>query len=375
MKVVHLVCEAPPELGGMGKAALREVAGLRARGVDAKLIAPEIKSKMAGNNHQEQSFVKRLPYIWRIGNASTLIDWAGAVQDADIIHLHYPFYGTGEFVLFASNKLPPIVATYHMDAEAHGIREMLFSLERFFFQSTLLKRAKKILVSSFDYAKHSSVSKTFKREPDKFVESPFGIDTNVYSPGPSKRERFAVPEGVPCFAFVGGLDSAHQFKGVDILLKAVLQIPSAHLLISGDGDMRSSYEEQARNLGISSRVHFLGRADDATVIDAYRTADAFAFPSTSAAEAFGLVALEAQACGTPVVATDLPGVRTVVKDGITGFLVPSGNAEMLASRLKEIATDKNLRARLSAEGIKHAANYSQEAHIDGLMRVYQDLLK
>ncbi len=372
MKVVHLVCEAPPELGGMGKAALREAAGLRAHGIESTLITAEPKTTIQGEG---PSFVKRLPYLWRIGNASTLIGWHDAIASADIVHLHYPFYGTGEFVLFASNKLPPIVVTYHMDAEASGVRQLLFTLERFFFQTILLKRAKKILVSSFDYAKHSSVSRIFKREPDVFVENPFGIDIQMYSPGPSKRMRFAVPEGVPCFLFVGGLDRAHQFKGIDVLLKAVGMIPQAHLLISGEGDLRESYEEQARTLGIASRVHFLGRADDATVIDAYRSADAFAFPSTSAAEAFGLVALEAQACGTPVVASDLPGVRTVVKDGVTGFLVKPGNAGQLAGRLSEIASDKALRERLSAAAVQHASRYSQDAHIDGLVRVYQDLLK
>ena len=370
MKVVHFVCEAPPEIGGMGKSALRQVAGLRARGIDAKLIAPENQETTP-----EASFVKRLPYIWRIGNASTLRGWKKEAQKADLIHLHYPFYGTGEFMLLGSESLPPIVVTYHMDAQAGGYRGILFRLERFFFQSIMLKRAKKILVSSFDYAKHSTVSKFFQRMPDVFVEHPFGIDTHAFSPGPANRARFSVPEGVPCVLFVGGLDTAHAFKGIDILLRAVAMIPDAHLLIAGDGDRRSAYEDQAHVFGIAGRVHFLGRVDDATVIDAYRAADVFAFPSTSSAEAFGLVALEAQACGTPVVASDLPGVRTVVRDGVTGFLVPIGDVERLADRIKHIATDPYLRARMSDEAVKHASTYSHDAHIDGLMRVYQDILR
>ncbi|MCC7522754.1 glycosyltransferase family 4 protein [Candidatus Uhrbacteria bacterium] len=370
MRVVHFVCEAPPEIGGMGKAALREVSGLRARGIEAKLIAPEIQETT-----QEASFVKRLPFIWRIGNASTLNGWKEEAKKADVIHLHYPYYGTGEFMLLSSETLPPIVVTYHMDARASGYREILFRLERFFFQFAMLKRAKKILVSSFDYAKHSTVSKIFQRLPDRFVELPFGIDTHAFSPGPATRARFSVPNGVPCVLFVGGLDRAHAFKGIDILLHAVSMIPDAHVLLAGDGDLRPTYEEQARMLGIASRVHFLGKIDDVTLTDAYRTADVFAFPSTSSAEAFGLVALEAQACGTPVVASDLPGVRTVVKDGLTGFLVPVGDVERFADRIQQIATDTNLRARMSAEAVKHASGYSHDAHIDGLVRVYQDILR
>lgn len=370
MRVVHLVCEAPPEIGGMGKSALRQVAGLRARGIDAKLIAPEIHDAA-----QEASFVKRLPYVWRIGNASTLNAWREAVEHADLIHLHYPFYGTGEFVLLGSATLPPIVVTYHMDATASGLRGMLFRLERFFFQSVMLKRAKKILVSSFDYAKHSTVAGIFRRMPDVFVEHPFGIDTHAFSPGPAMRTRFSVPDGAPCFLFVGGLDTAHAFKGVDILLQALALIPDAHLLLAGDGDLRPRYEEQAQISGIASRVHFLGKVDETTLVDAYRTVDALAFPSTSSAEAFGLVALEAQACGTPVVASDLPGVRTVVKDGVTGFLAPVGDVERLADRLRQIATDHSLRQRMSVEAVKHASGYSHEAHIDGLLRVYQDILR
>jgi len=122
-----------------------------------------------------------------------------------------------------------------------------------------------------------------------------------------------------------------------------------------------------------SRVHFLGRVDDETVVDAYRSADVLAFPSTDKAEAFGLVAVEAQACGLPVVASNLPGVRTVVKQNETGLLVPPKDVDALAAGLRQIMTDKVLRQRLSENAVKWARErFSWDKHLDGLMEVYRN---
>jgi glycosyltransferase involved in cell wall biosynthesis len=213
-----------------------------------------------------------------------------------------------------------------------------------------------------------------RREPSLFVELPFGVDLDFYSPGPSVRARFAIPEDAPTVLFVGGLDRAHAFKGIGNLLEAVSQLDGkTHLLISGDGDLRQEYEAWARALGIDRRTHFMGRLDDAAVVDAMRSADVFAFPSTNGAEAFGLVALEAQACGTPVVASDLPGLRTVVRQNETGVLVKPGSIPDLVQGLNRVLSDKAFRARLSAATVPHARKFSWEKHIDGLQKVYQEV--
>jgi glycosyltransferase involved in cell wall biosynthesis len=369
MKIVHVSCVAPPEIGGIGRSALREVAGLRALGVEATLIAPEVDLP-----HGDRSFVRRLKPLWRFGNASALSGLADVLGHADVIHLHYPYYGTAEAILSSYRHLPPIIVTFHMDATAPGWKGWLFQLHRWLVQPWMMPAARRILVSSFDYAKNSSLRGLFRVHPERVEELPFGVDTDVFSPGPNRRERFLIPEGSRVVLFVGGLDRAHAFKGIDGLLEAFSKLDAKdHLLVVGEGDLRSSYEERARSLGVANRVHFLGKVDQESLVDAYRTADVFALPSTSAAEAFGLVALEAQACGVPVVASDLPGVRTVVKRDETGRLVPPGDVNLLMTALRDLLDDSQERERMSKAARKHAEEYSWERHVERLREIYRSV--
>ena len=372
MRVVHLSCVAPPEIGGIGSVALREVAGLRARGIDARLMAPEPKDTPGESG--ERGFVERLPTWLRLGNGAIVRGLPRALTGADVVHLHYPFYGTAEQALWRKPRVP-VVVTFHMDAKPDGWFGPVTELHRGFVQPFLLNHASKVLVSSFDYAHRSSLETWFTDHADRVIELPFGVDTDFFTPGPSARQRFMIPPDAFTLAFVGGLDRAHAFKGVPELLQAFSRLdPAAHLILVGDGDLRASYEDQARALNVFPRVHFLGRADNATLRDAYRSADVFAFPSTSGAEAFGLAALEAEACGLPVVASDLPGVRTVVQNGRTGLLVPPKNVEALTSALATIHADVSRRRLMGTEARQWAVvRFSWDRHIDGLLAVYRSV--
>lgn len=367
MKIIHVSCVAPPEIGGIGRSALREVAGLRALGEDVILIAPEIDT-----SEGERSFVHRLKPLWRFGHASALSGLADVLGTADVIHLHYPYFGTAEGLLISSGRLPPIIVTFHMDATADGWKGFVFRLHRWFIQPWLLPAARRILVSSFDYAKHSSLRRLFAAHPERVEELPFGVDTNIFSPGVGKRERYLIPQDGRVVLFVGGLDRAHAFKGVEELLVACSKLETRdHLLIVGEGDLRESYEARTRELGIAKRVHFLGKLDQESLVDAYRSADVLAFPSTSSAEAFGLVALEAQACGVPVVASDLPGVRTVVKRDETGRLVAPGDVDQLTLALRTLLDDVNERTRMAQNARRNAEQYSWERHVERLREIYR----
>lgn len=373
MRVLHFACVAPPVIGGMGAVALREVTGLRGRGVDARLIAPETGAEMPAGS--ERSFVETKKPWFRFGNAAWIPEVASLARNADVIHLHYPFFGTAEPLLWQAKKLPPIVITFHMDASAPGWKGLFFRAHRRLIQPSLLPHISRILVSSFDYARHSSLAGFIARHPERVVELPFGVDTDFFSPGPSLRSRFSVPEDAEIILFVGGLDRAHAFKGIPELLRATATLkPSAHLLIVGDGDLRTSYESLSAELGLRERTHFLGKVDQATLRDAFRSADVFAFPSTSVAEAFGLAALEAEACGVPVVASDLPGVRTVVRQGETGLLVPPRDVTALASALSTLLSDRLLREKMREAALRQAELFSWDKHLDRLIETYRAAL-
>lgn len=373
MKILHLVCVAPPIIGGMGAVAMREVVGLRGRGMDAALVVPDTGEPIPPA--EDRSFIRRMPPMARWRNGAFLPNIAAHVRDTDIIHLHMPFYGAQEPLFLRAGSLPPIVATFHMDASTPGIVGLGIAAHRLLVQPWMLNRAKRVLVSSFDYARASSMAPFLAKHPERVVELPFGVDTDFFQPGASSRERFSVPSDADIILFVGGLDRPHAFKGVPELLRAMAAMkPSTHALIVGDGELRPAYEALAAELGLRARTHFLGKVDQTALRDAYRSADVFAFPSVNAAEAFGLAALEAEACGVPVVASDLPGVRTVVRQGETGLLVPPGDVAALASALSTVLSDRLMREKMRNAARTHAESYAWDKHLDGLLEIYRAVL-
>jgi glycosyltransferase involved in cell wall biosynthesis len=151
---------------------------------------------------------------------------------------------------------------------------------------------------------------------------------------------------------VGALDQAHRFKNVDGLLRAFKRmqvddsqdvcntLASAQLWIVGDGDLRPELEALSRQLGLADRVRFLGKHPPTDLPPIYSAADVLVLPSTGV-ESFGVVLIEALACGTAVIASSLPGVRTVVNDGHDGVLVPPQDEATLATTLGQLLSDRD----------------------------------
>src|SRR5262249_22381799 len=139
------------------------------------------------------------------------------------------------------------------------------------------------------------------------LELPPTVDTTRFFPAVAPAEKIILQ--------VGGLDRAHYFKGVRVLIDAMARLRDVpcHAVVVADGHMRAEYEAAARAAGVADRVTFAGRVDDADLPALEQQASAFAFPSTDKSEAFGIAALEAMASGVPVVASALPGVRTIVR--------------------------------------------------------------
>ena len=138
--------------------------------------------------------------------------------------------------------------------------------------------------------------------------------------------------------FVATLDRAHHFKRVDVAIDALARASDEriHLLVAGDGELRPRFEEQAAMAGVADRVHFAGRIPHAELPAVLRAADLFLL-TTEPPESFGIVLIEAMACGLPVLATEYPGVRAVVDDGVNGAVVPRGDPGAVAAALDRLA--------------------------------------
>ncbi len=167
----------------------------------------------------------------------------------------------------------------------------------------------------------------------------------------------------PTVVFLGRL---RKYKGVQFLLRAMpivrAKVPGARLVVVGDGPYRGPLERLAAGLGLEGAVTFAGHVPREEKVRLLRSAHVAASPSPK--EGWGLTVVEANACGTPVVASRSPGLRDSVRDGETGFLVRHGDHVELAGRLVEILEDSELRDRMSAAAVAWAARFTWERCAD-----------
>ncbi|MBD3281157.1 glycosyltransferase, partial [Candidatus Uhrbacteria bacterium] len=238
MQILHVSCVAPPKGGGIGHVADQEVRCLRKHGIEAWLACP----KLTGRANMEH--IIGLP-AFGFGNGSWLRGLSKCVKEADVVHVHYPYYGTAEHIarLRKKGRIKRLAMTLHMDATANGIRGAFFKLHRKYIQPHTLSAADHVFVSSLDYAQNSSFANFLLANKAKITELPFGVDTNCYSQGSPNRSRFNMPAGCLVVGTVSVQDKAHQFKGIDLLIKAMVDLPgNVHLLLVGDGNMRAQYK-------------------------------------------------------------------------------------------------------------------------------------
>jgi glycosyltransferase involved in cell wall biosynthesis len=344
MRVAVVVSTFPPYHGGMGNVAFAHADALRHAGHEVTVFAPGIG----------------LRPLLRIGNAAVVPQLLWKLRGFDAVELHYPFFGGAEWVALWKKlygRHARLSVLYHMDAVGRGVIGFIFRLYRTLLLRWIFSTADAIMVTSRDYFASSQIA--FLKEDPRIIEVPLGIDTEYFHPGQLKRN---------VVLFVGALDSAHYFKGVTVLLEAFAtfasDLPDADLEIIGDGNLRASYEMKAKELGLSNRVHFLGRVTDDSLAKLTREAALHVFPSTDRSEAFGLVTLAAAASGIPSIVSDLPGVRTLIEPGVTGLIVPPNDPQALASAMRSLLSDPSRAQLMGAAARNRAVNLYATTVID-----------
>ena len=178
-----------------------------------------------------------------------------------------------------------------------------------------------------------------------------GIDTVAYTPAAGTRA------ATPTFAYLGRLK---HYKGVHLVIRAFAAMADRHsvLEIAGAGDYRPALERLAASLDLAQRVRFLGRISEPEKLALLRRAWALAFASPK--EGWGITNLEAAACGTPVVASNSPGIRESVRDGETGFLVPHGDTAAMAAAMDRLAAAPALVEQLGVQARRFAESFTWE---------------
>ena len=377
LRIAHVTATFPPYRGGTGNVCYHHARELARRGHEVHVITAAAPD--APPHEVRDGFaVRRLPPLVRVGNAPLLPGLLGALRGFDLIHLHYPFFG-GELTTFAAHLFrAPLVITYHQDVCLGGLMGAAAEALRQTLGRWTLRAAARLLFTSKDYGDVSYVRPMLAGRERQVGELPNGVDVLRFQPGPrplALRQRLGLAADDRVALLVAGLDRAHAFKGVPVLLRALQSLPTVRAVVVGDGDQRAAYEQVARQLGVAARVCFAGRVDDDALPDYYRLAEVTVLPSTTAGEAFGLVLVESLACGTPVVASDLPGVRTVVDHRRDGLLAPPGDARALAQAIADVLADEQERLAMGRRGrARVAARYSWDRIGDRLEEIYRDVL-
>lgn len=284
-------------------------------------------------------------------------------KDADVVEIHVPF-PLADVALMLSGYKGKVVVAWHSDV----IKQKKLLLFYKPFMKYLLKRADKIVVATEGHIKGSSYLPKYK---DKCVVIPYGLNSSDYSSVPAKdvlASRATDKSAVRVF-FSGRLV---YYKGVDVLLKAFHEVKGAELFISGDGALQDELKAFVDGNDMSDRVHFLGFLSDEDLKSAFADCDIFVLPSVQKSEAFGIVQLEAMACGKPVINTALDsGVPYVSLDGITGITVPPGNVSALTNALRDLVKSSELRKIYGKAALERAAKEFDE---EVIIRKLHDLL-
>lgn len=264
----------------------------------------------------------------------------------DIVHTHAPPPLSSYYIAKAKkNGRFPVVLTYHCDLEIPlKIGGILTELYRFTFGSYTMKRMDQVLVTTETYA---ATSKAIWNTHAKVI--PLGIDIDRFNPrvkGDAVRKRHDLGDS-KVVMFVGRLA---YHKGVKHFIEAAERYPKAKYLIVGTGPKESALRKQAAAMKNAKNIIFAGKVDGNDLPQYYAACDVLVLPSVSRLEAFGMVTLEALSSGTPVVVSDMPGMREVVVDGIDGFLAEPLNPQDIANKVRRLLENDELRRQFGANG-------------------------
>jgi D-inositol-3-phosphate glycosyltransferase len=299
----------------------------------------------------------------------------------DVIHSHYWLSGWAARELRAAWGAP-IVQMFHTlghvknQIAAPSEREPERRIE---WETRIVGFADRLVAAT--PAEEEQLEKLYGADPAKITIIPPGVDLQMFHPHPPEDAKAHL--GVrPCdrmLLFVGRIE---PLKGIDTLLRAMGLL--AHecptwanqicvAVIGGDPNTTEN-EEMERlkairaELGITDLVTFLGARDQNKLHHYYSAAEAVIMPSHY--ESFGMVALEAMACGTPVIASEVGGLAYLVQDGETGFHVPDGDPAALASTIARLVEDPDLRNQLGRRAHRYAQNYSWDCIVDRMLPLY-----
>ena len=306
----------------------------------------------------------------------------------DLIHSHYWLSGRVGEVLKQRWSVPMVHMFHTLGILKNTLNRRKAEMEsedRIGIENGIMKSAD-VLVAPSPWEKERMVSH-YAADPEKIRVIPCGVDLNLFRPiFPAKARKFLGLSKRKFVLFVGRIDA---IKGIDLLIRAIdclvekscLGKHDIGLIIVGgdkDADPRIETQEMQRlrkmvsRLNLEEEVAFWGAQRQDLLPFFYSAAEAIILPSRY--ESFGMVALEAMGCGTPVIASRVGGLQFTVEDGRTGFLFPEGNWRDLAERIREVIVSRKLKKKLGQAALRRAKKFSWTKVAKEVLSVYRSLL-
>ena len=304
----------------------------------------------------------------------------------DVIHSHY--WISGQLGWLISERLGiPLVHTMHTMAKVKNLSlaegEKPEPQTRAIGEEQVVAASAALIANTA--AESASLVSLYDACPDNVYVVPPGVDLSTYKLNGGKkasRKKLKIADDALMLAFVGRIQ---PHKGPEVLIRAVaemlkhtpvLRSKLKTIIMGGPSGNGSQEPERLRSLaqflGVSDVIEFMPPVPHEELSDWYRASDLVCVPSYS--ESFGLVALEAQACGTPVVATAIGGLRTAVADGISGSLVDGHDPRAWSAVISRLLMEPERRLILSMGAVEHASHFGWDATARGTLDVYDRVL-
>ncbi|MBA2292869.1 MAG: N-acetyl-alpha-D-glucosaminyl L-malate synthase BshA [Gemmatimonadales bacterium] len=365
-----------PTYGGSGAVATELGLELARRGHEVHFITYKSPFRLRGYVerayfHEVETSMSRYPlfehYPYTLALASR--QYEVALQERlDVLHVHYAIpHATTAFLareMLTERKLRVVTTLHGTDITLVGQEASFYAITKFSIERSDGVTA----VSEF---LREETYRAFGCGKCELAVIPNFVNLAEYHPGTATPRAMLAPDDHKLLVHVSNFREVKRVKDVIRIFARVRRAMPATLMMVGDGPDRQDAENEAKELGVAADVRFLGRLD--TVAPLLAASDLLLLPSQT--ESFGLAALEAMACGTPVVASRIGGIPEVIIDGINGILEPPGSVEAMARRAMALLRDPAAHAAMRAAAIARAGRFSADQVVPQYEAFYEQVLR
>jgi glycosyltransferase involved in cell wall biosynthesis len=336
VKLLFVTPYFPPHPGGLENYAFNIARGLvHTYGYEVVVVTSNPDGKQQIIENYCGLKVYRLPVMLQISNTPINPFWYFTIksiiraEQPDLINAHQPVPFIGDLTALLAGNIP-FVLTYH--AGTMRKKQFLADVLIFLYEMLLLpytaKKATRIICAS-----HFVKNTILKNFASKATVIHPGVDLSLFKPDPAMNKEKNL------IVFICRYKNMHKMKGFYYLLDAIKYLPDVRLHIIGEkGDVTDE------------RISFVGMKQGEALVEEMQKASLVVLPSLAHMESFGMVLIEAMACQTPVIGTDIGGIPEVIKNGIDGFLVPSNDSKALALAISKILANQDLATRMGQCG-------------------------